>query len=214
MARAIWRHAFQRDRDFITFRRPLTIGGKSFSPDEPFDKTLVPTRKLRQLFESHRIIFADVPKPGALPEKDESDDMLIGSNVLASTYEIAGKTVTLGDIVAAAHKLSGMTVEEWNALPEDDRDALIRLRLDGLLAQVPGDDVAEDEGIDGDGTTDLLDQEDEGAPINIPSDWATKPFLSIRALARKIDPTLPADVGKEDAFAAIELEIERQAANT
>lgn len=203
MARATWRHAFQRDRDFITFRRPLTIGGKSFAPGEPFDKTLVPTRKLRQLFESHRIIFVDVPKPGALPERDEPIAMLNGSNILASTYEIAGKTVTLGEIVAAAHKLSGMTVEEWNALADDAREDLLRAEFDRLLAEVPGDDVPVEEPVS--------EAVDEVHAIEIPADWATKPFLSIRALARKIDPTLPADVGKDDAVAAIELELEQRA---
>lgn len=64
MARATWRHAFDRDRDFIA-RRLLTIGGKTFAPGDPFDKTLVPTRRLRQLFDSHRIIYKDAPKPGA-----------------------------------------------------------------------------------------------------------------------------------------------------
>jgi hypothetical protein len=143
MARAIWRHAFEREKDFVVFRRPLTICGQTFAAGEPFDKALVPTRKLRQLFDSHRIIFADVPKPGALPDKIEYE-MLIGSSVLASTYEIAGRTVQLGDIVAAAHKLSGMTVGEWNDQPDDNREALLRGELDRLLAEVPGADIVED----------------------------------------------------------------------
>jgi hypothetical protein len=141
MARAIWRHSFERDKDFVVFRRPLTICGTTFNAGAPFDKTLVPTRKLRQLFEAHRIMLAGVDKPGALPENpgEQNDEMLIGSSVLASTYEIAGETVQLGAIVAAAHELSGMTVEEWNELPNDDREALLRAELDRLLATVPSD---------------------------------------------------------------------------
>ncbi|WP_374900903.1 hypothetical protein [Brucella endophytica] len=42
----------------------MKICGEEFAPGTPFDKTLVPTRKLRQLFEGHRIKFADVDKPG------------------------------------------------------------------------------------------------------------------------------------------------------
>jgi hypothetical protein len=148
MARATWRNSFERDKDFVVFRRPLTISGATFVAGDPFDKTLVPTRKLRQLFEGHRIIFADAGKPGALPEtpvahEGNGSDTLIGSDAFASTYEIAGETVSLGALVAAAHVLSEKTVEEWNALPVDDRDALIRLQLDRLLAQVPGDDAPE-----------------------------------------------------------------------
>lgn len=61
-------------------------------------------------------------------------DTLIGSSVLASTYEIAGETVQLGDLVAAAHKLFGGTVAEWNALTFDAREDLIRAELDRRLA--------------------------------------------------------------------------------
>jgi hypothetical protein len=61
-------------------------------------------------------------------------ETLLGSSVLASTYEIGGETVQLGDIVAAAHVTFGGTVAEWNALADDDREALLRLELDKRLA--------------------------------------------------------------------------------
>jgi len=173
MARAIWRHSFERDRDFIVFRRPLKICGQQFAAGEPFDKTLVPTRKLRQLFDAHRIVFADVDKPGSLPAERQpkhAPETLIGSNVLASNYEIAGAIVQLGDIVAAAHELSGMTVEEWNSLDQEDREDLLRLQLDRLLGQVPGDDVAEED------ETQPITQEQTAigdgmkTPITVPAD--------------------------------------------
>lgn len=59
----------------------------------------------------------------------QHSESLLGSSVLASSYEIEGKTVTLGDLVAAAHTLSGKTVGEWNALPDADREDLIRAEL-------------------------------------------------------------------------------------
>ncbi|QIG75614.1 hypothetical protein EVC20_043 [Rhizobium phage RHph_Y2_17_1] len=63
----------------------------------------------------------------------ELHESLLGSSVLASSYEIDGKTVTLGDLVAAAHTLSGATVAEWNELAEADREDLIRAELDRRL---------------------------------------------------------------------------------
>ncbi|AGC36048.1 hypothetical protein B7L88_gp004 [Rhizobium phage RHEph10] len=62
-----------------------------------------------------------------------ADETLLGSSVLASSYEIDGKTVTLGELVAAAHTLSGATVAEWNELAEADREDLIRAELDRRL---------------------------------------------------------------------------------
>lgn len=51
---------------------------------------------------------------------------LIGSSVQPSTVSLTGsKTVALGDVVAAAHRASGLSVEEWNELQDDEREALI-----------------------------------------------------------------------------------------
>lgn len=69
----------------------------------------------------------------ALNVEDVSAETLLGSNTFASTYEIEGQTVTLGDLVAEAFKVSGASIEEWNALEEGDRDDLIRLELDRRL---------------------------------------------------------------------------------
>lgn len=52
-------------------------------------------------------------------------ETLHGSNTLASTFEIGGKTVQLGDLVAKAYKRSGLEVAQWNALPDAERDGLI-----------------------------------------------------------------------------------------
>ena len=52
---------FSRDRDFLV-ARAIKAQGRSFNPDEPFDKTLVTTRRLRQLFEQRFIKFAPVQK--------------------------------------------------------------------------------------------------------------------------------------------------------
>ncbi|WEX10284.1 hypothetical protein [Chelativorans sp. AA-79] len=140
MARATWRHAFDRDRDFIV-RRQLTIGGKTFAPGEPFDKTLVPTRRLRQLFDSHRIIYTDVPKPG-------------------------------------------------NAK---------RSMLEPRRAPAPRHDPKPSAPPQG------------AEPVEIPEDWASKPFLAIKAIAKQIKPDLDAKAKKPEIVAIIEAEITRRA---
>ena len=44
------REAFDADCDF-TVVKPLTYGGTVFGPGQPFDKSLVNLRRLRQLYE-------------------------------------------------------------------------------------------------------------------------------------------------------------------
>jgi hypothetical protein len=68
------------------------------------------------------------------PQDDQpATEILLGSSVLASSYEIEGQTVTLGELVVAAKELSGKTAIEWNALPDADREDLIRCELDRRL---------------------------------------------------------------------------------
>lgn len=51
---------------------------------------------------------------------------LIGSTVQPTTISLTGsKTVPLGEVVAAAHRASGLSMEEWNELQGDEREALI-----------------------------------------------------------------------------------------
>lgn len=51
MARTLLIKPFDRDHDFVT-RRPITIEGQPFVPGEHFEKNLVSTRRLRQLFDA------------------------------------------------------------------------------------------------------------------------------------------------------------------
>lgn len=53
--------------------------------------------------------------------------MLFGSSILPSMILIVDKEVQLGDVVRRAFADSGLTVEEWNNLPEHEReDSLAR----------------------------------------------------------------------------------------
>jgi hypothetical protein len=58
MARAsIWQQKFDRADNFIV-SRPVTVRGVDLIPGDPFDKTTVTTRTLRQLFESRKLKIA------------------------------------------------------------------------------------------------------------------------------------------------------------
>jgi hypothetical protein len=78
-------------------------------------------------------------------------EILLGGDFPAS-FDIHGKTYALGDVVAAAHESSGLTVEAWNALPEDERDGKIEAELDRIDAA--GEQAASTE----DERTALVDQ--------------------------------------------------------
>lgn len=80
--------------------------------------------------------------PGPLP-KEPPIEVLVGSSVHPATFEINGKSYTLGDVVAAAHTASGLAVEEWNALPDEDRHTRIDAELDKLAAGDPAAEMVE-----------------------------------------------------------------------
>lgn len=60
MARpSIWLDKFDRDNDF-TVSRAIKVRGVMLSPGDPFDKTTVTTRTLRQLFEGRKLRISQV----------------------------------------------------------------------------------------------------------------------------------------------------------
>ena len=74
--------------------------------------------------------------PQANTEPDQSADTLIGTNILPALIEIApGKEIQLGEVVTKAHAKSNLSLEDWNALPEADRDALLTAMVDELKAE-------------------------------------------------------------------------------
>lgn len=52
--RRITRPAFDPDQDFVTVRE-MTLEGTKLAPDQPFDKSLVTSRRLRQLYDGRYI---------------------------------------------------------------------------------------------------------------------------------------------------------------
>ena len=75
--RAPWRKTFDPERAF-TVRRMFTCAGVKFAPGDAFDKTLLTTRRLRQLYDQRVIHFAG-DQPGAkIVRRRAPDDDVIG----------------------------------------------------------------------------------------------------------------------------------------
>lgn len=75
-------------------------------------------------------------KPAA-PLKPEQT--LLGSDVHPAEFEIGGKIVSLGEVVAAAFKRANTAAEQWNELPAETRHELIDAELDFLAEDDSGD---------------------------------------------------------------------------
>ncbi|MBN5173065.1 hypothetical protein JY430_13165 [Stenotrophomonas maltophilia] len=57
---------------------------------------------------------------------DAPPSFLLGSSVQPASFELSdGSVLSLGDVVGRAHADSGMSVEDWNALEDSAREALI-----------------------------------------------------------------------------------------
>ncbi len=74
-----------------------------------------------------------VQPPASTTIQPVDENILLGSSVHPATFDLGdGKTAQLGDVVAQAHELSGMTTAEWNAMPDEARHQLIDAVLDGM----------------------------------------------------------------------------------
>ncbi|MFK3845742.1 hypothetical protein [Stenotrophomonas sp. NPDC078853] len=61
---------------------------------------------------------------------------LLGSSLQPARFEFAdGSELSLGDVVSKAHAASGLSVEAWNELSEDAREAAIAETVQGLTAE-------------------------------------------------------------------------------
>lgn len=79
------------------------------------------------------------PAPSASAQADIAI-ALEGSSHHPASFDINGKTLLLGEVVALAHLDSGLSAEEWNELSEEARADLIDECLDKLAGQ-GGDDA-------------------------------------------------------------------------
>lgn len=78
-------------------------------------------------------------------------ETLYGSNVLPANIELAeGVAVQLGEVVRLAHEASGLTIADWNALDDGDREA----RLSATVLELQSAAEAEAEAKKGAATAD------------------------------------------------------------
>lgn len=106
--------------------------------------------------EQHQDLFLEIGykiyRPGgqkAAPVKlvkKPEPPALKGSSVHPASFEIGDKTHTLAEVVAAAHKRTGLSHEEWNKLEDDARHELIDAELDFLAGDVDGDGDGQSDG--------------------------------------------------------------------
>lgn len=79
------------------------------------------------------------------PQQTASQDetvALLGSRVHPASFDINGKTYSLGDVVAMA--AASFDVADWNDLSDDARHELIDEQLDKLAADTNGDGAVDD----------------------------------------------------------------------
>lgn len=77
------------------------------------------------------------PKPPKAPKSAEQAEGLLGSNVQPSMIDINGTEVQLGEAVSRAFEASELTAEEWNALPEAEREEQIAAAIEAMRAEPP-----------------------------------------------------------------------------
>lgn len=78
----------------------------------------------------------EAPVLGAIAKSaSEFDGMVLyGTDQLPAHIEIGGEMVQLGTVVAAAHAVSGLSVEDWNGLVPQIRDQLLIEHLEVMRA--------------------------------------------------------------------------------
>lgn len=90
------------------------------------------------IVEGYRALGATAAVPAPL-KPESSTEILLGSDVHPSAFEINGKEYSLGDVVQLAYAAAGMNAEAWNGLSEGERADLIDEQLDKLQADTDGD---------------------------------------------------------------------------
>ena len=67
---------------------------------------------------------------------DTPPSFLLGSSVQPASFDLSdGSVLSLGDVVGRAHAASGLSVEDWNALDSNAREALIADTVDKLSSE-------------------------------------------------------------------------------
>ncbi|MFZ5669122.1 MAG: hypothetical protein ACOY4K_06485 [Pseudomonadota bacterium] len=132
---------------------------------------------------------------------------LLGSSVLEAILEVGERKVQLGGLVVASQKESGLSVADWNALPEADREAKLAATLERLRA----DPAAAEAEIDPASVLPQEQTDETGGEVTIPEGWADLHWTQRVKLARAI---AEGDYNAEAADKVITEELARRAAKS
>lgn len=116
--------------------RPFRWAGRDYNVDEVFParRMAVDPRRLRQLWEQRKLM---IPLDGEVEEVSSSETLLGSNSLPAVITDAAGSEHRLGEIVQAAFEKSELTVDQWNELADDDREARLQSVVDELLSTDP-----------------------------------------------------------------------------
>lgn len=104
---------------------------------------------------------------------------LLGSSVQPESFDLSdGSVLLLGDVVGRAHAASGLSVEDWNALDDSTREALIAETVDKLS-------VADDKGQVAAGDKPTLIAQLESASIPFDKRWGAERLAAALAEGKK-----------------------------
>ncbi|MBH1486554.1 hypothetical protein I5U45_09905 [Stenotrophomonas maltophilia] len=110
---------------------------------------------------------------------DTPSPFLVGSSAQPESFELSdGSVLSLGEVVGRAHAASGLSVEDWNALEESAREALIAETVDKLS----GDD---DQGQIAAGDKPALIAQLEAAGIPFDKRWGAEKLAAALAEGKK-----------------------------
>lgn len=94
-------------------------------------------RTLLRITEGYRLVEGE---EGPQAGQDPVDEVALkGSAIHYESYNIHGETVTLDELVSLAFDDAGLTPEQWNALPDQDRYAHIDATLKDMLSEPTGE---------------------------------------------------------------------------
>ncbi|RVC47584.1 hypothetical protein EN781_00155 [Mesorhizobium sp. M4A.F.Ca.ET.090.04.2.1] len=183
MAKAsIWLKLFDRERDFVA-NKVMILGGQDLVPGDPIDKTLVNTRRLRQMYEARKILMV---------EAVEAEIEHIGEEIAEGWRDLPWLPEIKG----------GPTIRQ---LAAKFTDSAIRNK-DAAIAIIEAEIARREAALNP--TTNVV----QNIPENIPEHWKELAEADRIALANALQPGAEPITDVADADALIELEVEQRAA--
>ena len=170
MAGRVGRPIFRRKETQVAVR-PIRLSREETVEAGTVMNDLVRPHHLRSLYNRRRIGPEGHPwteamlandgfyKPEAHSGKEDpepEEPMLVGSDTLDAVLTINGDEVQLGDVVVLAYKHSGLSVEEWNALEDEDRDTRLNDFIAGMAVEEEEQPEDEEEETPGDDKPSLM----------------------------------------------------------